>query len=77
MQGETTAVRSIYEKIDARKIIEDQLAATIGLDRYARIMHTVNIVNVSEDTDFQRLFSGYYLVRRNAVRRKNIMGCLK
>ena len=57
-------------KIDANKIIEERLAASMGLDKYDDIMHRVNSVNVSRDADFQRQFNGFYIVRRNAEWRK-------
>ena len=57
-------------KLDANKIIEERLAASLGLDKYDQIMHRVNFVNVSNDTDFQRQFNGFYIVRRNADWRK-------
>lgn len=33
--------------------------------RYAAIMESVRLVDVSADADFQRLFTGFYRVRRN------------
>lgn len=53
-------------KIDANKIIEERLAASMGLDKYAWIMRHVRVVKVSTDLDFQRTFNGFYRVRRNA-----------
>lgn len=57
-------------KIDANKIIEERLAASMGLDKYDEIMRQVNTVDVSRDADFQRQFNGFYIVRRNADWRK-------
>ncbi|WP_217587475.1 hypothetical protein [Lentibacillus saliphilus] len=57
-------------KIDVNKIIEERLAGSMGLDRYADIMSRVNSINVSRDEDFQRQFNGFYKVRRNAAWRK-------
>lgn len=52
--------------IDAKKILEERLASSMGLDKYKRIMRKFNQVNVSQDKDFQREFNGFYIVRRNA-----------
>ena len=57
-------------KIDAKKLIEERLAVSMGLDKYGIIINRVNAVNVSKDTDFQRQFNGLYGVRRNSEWRK-------
>ena len=46
--------------INAKEVLQAQLARGLGLDRYAEIMH-VDPSSLS----FQRLFNGYYRVRRN------------
>lgn len=56
--------------IDAKKILEERLASSMGLDKYSRIMQNFNKVDVSIDKDFQREFNGFYIVRRNAEWRK-------
>ncbi len=57
-------------KIDANKVIEERLAACMGLDKYVVIMHQVMEVDVSKDAVFQRRFNSFYMVRRNAAWRK-------
>lgn len=47
-------------KLCATEIIEDQLARSMGLDRYAEIMQ-----GDPQSENFQRLFNGYYRIRRN------------
>lgn len=53
-------------QIDPQAVIENRLATGMGLDRYAKIMNAVNLTDVSKDAGFQRVFNGFYLVRRNA-----------
>lgn len=50
---------------DIGAIFQDQTASSIGLDRYAYIMSRFNTTDVSSDNDFQRVFNGFYRVRRN------------
>lgn len=61
---------STLVSIDAKKILEERLASSLGLDKYSRIMQKFKEVNVSMDKDFQREFNGFYIVRRNAEWRK-------
>ena len=56
--------------IDAKQIFQDKLASSLGLDKYRYIMNQVHQVDVSNDADFQRIFNGFYLIRRNAEWRK-------
>ena len=42
----------------------------MGLDKYALIMQKACEVDVSKDLEFQRIFNGFYIVRRNADWRK-------
>ena len=51
---------------DVNQVLQDRLASSMGLDKYKDIMDTVNEVDVSVDDDLQRVFNGFYLVRRNA-----------
>jgi hypothetical protein len=46
--------------INANKVLQDQLARGLGLDRYEEIMQ-----GDPQSSDFQRLFNGYYRIRRN------------
>ena len=57
-------------RIDAKNILQERFASSVGLDKYARIMEKFNKVDVSQDKDFQREFNGFYIVRRNAEWRK-------
>ncbi len=51
--------------IDAKKILQSQLARSLGLDRYAEIM-----AGDPMSPDFQRTFNGYYRIRRNEAWRR-------
>lgn len=51
---------------DIKQVLQDRLAASMGLDKYRFILETFRKVNISTDVDFQRTFNGFYLVRRNA-----------
>lgn len=55
---------------DVDKVFQERLAASMGLDKYSYIMQQSRIVNVATDTDFQRVFNGFYVVRRNESWRK-------
>lgn len=51
--------------IDCERVFQKQIASSMGLVKYVEIINTCKKVNVSEDDDFQRLFNGFYRVRRN------------
>ncbi len=53
-------------KLSAGKLLEDQLARSMGLDKYADIMNGAQEKDVSCDMDFQHEFNAFYRVRRNA-----------
>lgn len=55
---------------DVGKVFQKRLASSLGLDKYLYIMEQVNNINVAKDTDFQRTFNGFYIVRRNKTWRK-------
>lgn len=55
---------------DVNKVFQDKLAESMGLDKYQYIMSKVGKTNVSTDADFQRIFNGFYRVRRNEAWRK-------
>ena len=55
---------------DVNKVFQDRLASSMGLDKYRFIMSKVQEVNISADSDFQRTFNGFYIVRRNEEWRK-------
>ena len=46
--------------INAKEVLQAQLARGLGLDRYADIMR-----GDPASPDFQRAFNGYYRIRRN------------
>lgn len=50
---------------NVRKVFQDRLAESMGLNKYRYIMEQVNNTNVAKNTDFQRAFNGFYIVRRN------------
>ena len=51
--------------INPYKVVEDRLITSFGLDKYSFIMSRFHEVDVSEDENFQRVFNGFYGVRRN------------
>jgi len=55
---------------DVNKVFQERLASSMGLDKYQYIMEQVKSSNVAVDTDFQRTFNGFYIVRRNETWRK-------
>ena len=55
---------------DVKKVFQDRLAASMGLDKYHFILDQVRKTDISTDAEFQRTFNGFYIVRRNAAWRK-------
>ena len=53
--------------INAKKVIQKKLAQSFGLDKYDFIMNSVRKVDVSQDSQFQKVYNGFYIVRRNIV----------
>ena len=53
-------------QLSAGKILEAQLARSMGLDKYAGIMNVAREKDVSADETFQHAFNAFYRVRRNA-----------
>ena len=64
-------VKVMDMSFDVRKVFQERLASSMGLDKYRYIMEQVSITNVAIDTDFQRTFNGFYVVRRNESWRKS------
>ena len=58
-------------KLSAKELLEEQLARSMGLDRYAGIMEAARTSDVSTNKEFQRTFNGFYRVRRNAEWRES------
>lgn len=52
------------------RVFQERLASSMGLDKYQYIMKQVNNTNVATNSDFQRVFNGFYIVRRNESWRK-------
>jgi len=50
---------------DVNEVLRKRLAASFGLDYYAKIMIDVRQTNIATDKDFQRTFNAFYVVRRN------------
>ncbi len=55
---------------DPKKIFQQRLAISMGLDKYQYIMERMHNTDISADADFQRIFNSFYVVRRNEVWRK-------
>lgn len=55
---------------DVAKVLRIRLANSLGLDSYWDIMEKVSKTDISKDKDFQRMFNGFYKVRRNEEWRK-------
>ena len=53
------------------KVFQERLASSMGLDKYQYIMQQVHVTNVAVDIDFQRIFNGFYIIRRNESWRKS------
>lgn len=56
--------------IEVKEILENRLASSLGLDKYQYIMEHVMQLDISQDAEFQRVFNGFYIVRRNEEWRK-------
>ena len=52
--------------INANKVLQDQLARSLGLDRYEEIMR-----GDPQSSVFQRFYNGYYRIRRNELWRQH------
>ena len=50
---------------DVNQVFQNRLAASLGLDKYQYIMDRVKKTDVSKNSDFQKSFNGFYLIRRN------------
>ena len=52
--------------LNATQILQAQLARGLGLDRYSELIH-----GDPASPDFQRVFNGYYRIRRNEEWRRH------
>lgn len=57
--------------INPSRVIQEKLAAGMGLDKYAFIEEQIDKVDISADNNFQKIFNGFYRVRRNEEWRKH------
>lgn len=57
-------------QLDAERILEDQFARSLGLDKYEMIMRFAATTDVSQDLGFQKAFNAFYRIRRNTEWRK-------
>ena len=53
-------------RLDARALLEAQLARGMGLDLYEELMSVAPVTDVARSAEFQRKFNAFYRVRRNA-----------
>lgn len=56
---------------DVKAIFQERLASSFGLDKYQYIIEKAKKINIATDTNFQRIFNGFYMVRRNETWRKS------
>jgi len=61
-----SGVRYVNMNFDVNKVFQERLAVSFGLDKYQYIMNQVRKTNIATDADFQRIYNGFYIVRRNA-----------
>lgn len=61
-------------QLNAQGLLEQRLAESLGLDKYAAIMKAVRTVDVSADETFQKQFNAFYKVRKSAGWRSNFYG---
>lgn len=69
--------RSKLDALDHSKIEQLLPLVAPGLDRYLRIQTSLYRVNTAVDGDFQRVFSGFYRVRRNSAWRSSFFRLLE
>lgn len=55
---------------DVKKVFQNRLASSMGLDKYQYIMQKVRTTNVADDENFQKMYNGFYIVRRNKAWRR-------
>lgn len=51
-------------EICPEKVFQQRLEDAFGLKKYSQIMKSIGSVDISKDREFQRLFNGFYRVRR-------------
>lgn len=68
------AKRNSELHLNAQNLLEQRLAESLGLDKYAFIMKSVREVDVSANEMFQRQFNAFYKVRKSTGWRNNFYG---
>lgn len=74
VQNDKGDKKMLSKDFDVDKVFQERLATSMGLDKYQYIMDYVRQTDVSTDMEFQRIFNGFYIVRRNAEWRKCFYG---
>src|SRR5216117_2452383 len=64
-------------KLDQNDIRDTLPRVKKGLDQYVDIQSRLHSVDVSEDVDFQRMFTAFYRVRRNKKWRTRFFSILQ
>ena len=57
-------------RFDANEVLQERLASSMGLNKYQFLTEQLNKTDISTDENFQRVFNGFYIVRRNQTWRK-------
>ncbi len=57
-------------KFDANEVLQERLASSMGINKYQFIIGQLYKTDISTDESFQRVFNGFYIVRRNETWRK-------
>ena len=63
--------------LNGHELLEARLAESLGLDRYAYLQKQAPVVNVTADKEFQRVFNGFYKVRKNAGWREHFFSLME
>ena len=55
---------------DVNKVFQERLAESLGLNKYQFVLEQCKNTDVSKDKEYQRIFNGFYIVRRNEAWRE-------
>ena len=64
-------------KINPYEIIHQIFVSNFGLEKYVYIIKHINQVNVAENREFQKMFNGFYRVRRDEAWQEQFYGFLR
>ena len=64
----------MLSKINPDEITHQIFVSNFGLEKYAYIIKHINQVNVAENREFQKMFNGFYRVRRDEAWREQFYG---